>query len=124
MNYLGYRARDKKAAMYEMQNEWVFIFNVKGMKADIPLAKDGSVLRITMTKISDVGWFTTVACLLPKGAWKEDFSIVGDTLALDEIVRVIEDVRGRKIEVTFRPYKQIKKEEKENEIVYPSSMWL
>lgn len=124
MNYLGYGARDEKAATHEMRDEWVFIFDVKGMKADIPLARDGSVPRMTFTEIGDVGRFAAAACLLPKGAWKEDFSMVGDTLSLDEMVRVIEKVRGRKMQVTYRPYEQVEREEQENEIVYPNGMWL
>ncbi|KAF2026432.1 hypothetical protein EK21DRAFT_115780 [Setomelanomma holmii] len=78
---------------------------------------------MTMTEIGNVGRFVAAACLLPKGSRKEDFSMAGDTLKPDEVVKKIEAVRGSKMEVTFRPYEQVEKEEEEEQMVYPNKMW-
>ncbi|CAO2652030.1 Nn.00g003130.m01.CDS01 [Neocucurbitaria sp. VM-36] len=107
MNYLGYGAPDEKAATHEMRDTWVFVWDVKNMKADIPLSKEIEVPRMTMTEIGDVGRFVAAACLLPKGSWREDFSMAGDTLKIDEIVKIIEKVRGGLMAVTYRQYEEI-----------------
>ncbi len=124
MNYLGYGAPDEKAALHEMRDSWVFAWDVKNMKASIPLTKDGKVPRMTMTEIRDVGRFTAAACLLPKGFWREDFSMAGETFTMDEAVKTIEKVRGKKMEVTYRKFEDIEREEAKEKIVYPNKFWL
>jgi hypothetical protein len=123
MNYLGYGARDEDAALNGLRDDWIFLFDVKNMKATIPLTEEGDVPSMTMTEIGDVGRFVAATCLLPKGTWTEDFSMTGDTLRLDEIVRIIEQVRGDKMEVSYRSYEQIEKEVRE-ETVFPDKMWV
>lgn len=124
MNYLGYGAPDEAAATHGMRDTWVFIWDVKNMKAAIPLTKEGEVPRMTITEIGDVGRFTAAACLLPKGSWREDFSLASETLRMDEVVRTIEKVRGKKMEVTYRKYKEIEEEEAKAEVFYPTKFWL
>lgn len=125
MNYLGYGAKnDEKAATHEMRDTWVFIWDVLNMKAALPISSDGEIPQITMTEIGDVGRFVAAACLLPKGSWKADMGIVGETLRLDEVVAIIEKIRGSKMEVTHRPFSQIEQEEAKATIFYPNQFWL
>lgn len=92
------------------------------MKAEIPLTKEWKVPRVALTEIRDVGKFVAAACLLPKGKWQEDFSAVGETIAADEVVRIIEEIRGKKIEVTFKAFEQVRKD-KENEQDFYRKFW-
>lgn len=124
MNYLGYGAPDEKAATHAMKDTWVYIWDVKNMKAAIPLTRDGKIPSITLTEIGDVGRFAAAACLLPEGSWQEDFSMVGETLRMDDVVKKIEEVRGGKMEVSYRSYEQIAEEEAKEEVFYPNKMWL
>ena len=73
------------------------------MKARIALSPEGNIPRLSLTEISDVGRFTAAACLLPTGAWKEEFNFVGEAIRMDEVIEIIEKVRGRKMEVIYRP---------------------
>jgi hypothetical protein len=124
MNYLGYGAPDAEAATHGMRDNWVFVWDVKNMRASIPLTKEGMVPTMTMTEIGDVGRFVAASCLLPQGTWKEDFSMAGDTLKLDEVVKNIEEVRGAKMEVSYRPYEHVEFEEQKEEVFYPNKFWL
>ncbi|KAH7092320.1 hypothetical protein FB567DRAFT_235860 [Paraphoma chrysanthemicola] len=124
MNYLGYGAPDAEAATHGMRDTWVFVWDVKKMKASIPLTKEGEIPTMTMTEIGDVGRYVAASCLQPKGSWKEDFSMAGETLKLDEVVRKIEQVREAKMDVVYRPYEQVELEEKEEEVSYPNKFWL
>ncbi|KAF2740278.1 NAD(P)-binding protein [Polyplosphaeria fusca] len=124
MNYLGYGARKgEEEALNGLNDSWVFVWDVKGMKAAIPLTKEGKVPKVSMMEIGDAGKFAVAACLLPKGQWQEDFSMVGDTVALDEVVKIVEQVRGKKMDVTFRSYEQVVEEMDKEEIVYPNKFW-
>lgn len=123
MNYLGYGANDEEGAMNGLNDSWVCVWDVKNMKADIPLTKEGKVPRMSMMEIGDVGRFVAAACCLPAGSWKEDFSMVGETIALDDVVRIIEKVRGKKMEVTYRPYEQVVEEEEKEKVIYPNKFW-
>ncbi|KAH8722659.1 hypothetical protein GQ44DRAFT_348038 [Phaeosphaeriaceae sp. PMI808] len=124
MNYLGYGAPDAEAATHRMRDTWVFVWDVARMKASIPLTRDGKIPSMSLTEISDIGRFVAAACLLPKGSWKEDFGVVGETMRLDDVVKLIEKVRGRKMTITYRTYEQIKEEERLEEVVYPNKFWL
>jgi hypothetical protein len=84
------------------------------MKAIIPLREDGGIPMISMMEIGDVGRFVAAACDLPPGLWQEDFSMVGETLKMDEVVRIIEEVRGKKMNVTYRTIDEIREERKKN----------
>lgn len=124
MNYLGYGATNDQAdALNGLNDTWVYVWNVKNMKAAIPLTKDGKVPRLSMMEIGDAARFAVAACFLPKGSWQEDFSMVGETIALDEVVRIVEKVRGLKMDVTFRSEEQVNEETEKEEVVYPNKFW-
>ncbi|KAL9115634.1 MAG: hypothetical protein Q9227_000002 [Pyrenula ochraceoflavens] len=114
MNYLGYGAVDEEVALAGKGNDGEFVWNVKEMKAEIPLIEgkenERSVPRITMTELGDVGRFVAAACELPLGEWKEDMFCVGDTLRLDEVVEIVERMRGRKMEVKYRTVEEIRQD--------------
>lgn len=124
MNYLGYGASDAEAATHGMRDTWVFVWDVKNMRAEIPLTRDGEVPSMTLTEIADVGRFVAAACLLPKGQWQVDFSMEGETLRMDKVVEVIEEIRGGKMVVQYRPYGGIEKDEQQEEVEYPNKFWL
>lgn len=124
MNYLGYGAPDSETATHGMRDTWVFVWDVNHMRARIPLTRDGKVPSMTLTEISDVGRFVAAACLLPKGRWQEDFSMAGETLRLDEVVKMIEEVRGGTVDVKHRPHETIEREEEAEDIGYPNKFWL
>lgn len=123
MNYLGHGAKNEEVAKNGLNDTWVFVWDVKNMKAEIPLTKEGNVPQMSTMEMGDVGSFVAAACLLPPGAWKEDFGMVGETIRLDEVVKIIEKVRGQNMEVTYRPYEQVIEEEAKEETVYPNKMW-
>ncbi len=124
MNYLGYGARDEAAATHGMRDTWVFVWDVKNMKARIPLTRSKEIPSLTLTEIGDVGRFVAAACLLSKGNWQEDFGMAGETLRMDEVVDLIEEVRGGKMKVEHREYDLVTKEEGEEEVIYPDKFWL
>ena len=97
---------------------------MKNMKARIPLSPEGNIPRLSLTELSDVVRFTAAACLLPKGAWKEEFNFVGESIRMDEVVKVIEEVRGQKMEVSYCPYEQIVEEEAKETVEWPNKFWL
>jgi hypothetical protein len=125
MNYLGFGApNNEEDAVHGIAYEWPVVWDMKNMKARIPLSPQGNVPRISLTELSDVGRFTAAACLLPEGAWKEEFNFVGETIRMDEVVKTIEKVRGKKMEVSYRPYKQIVEEEAKETVEWPNKFWL
>jgi hypothetical protein len=110
MNYLGYGATNEAEALAGKENDGVFVFDVKNLRAEIPLTARGEVPRITMTEIGDVGRFVAAACDLPPGTWKEEFGAVGETLSMDEVVAIVERVRGRKVQVKYRTHEEIEED--------------
>ena len=100
MNYLGLGiAEERKPLLHGFEDE-PMIWDAAKMTAELPVKTDGSHPRMTMTEIGDVGRFVAAACELEDGRWEEDMSMVGDTIGVDEVVRLIEDVRGRKMQWT------------------------
>lgn len=89
-----------------------------------PLSPEGNVPRLSLTEIGDVGRFTAAACLLPEGAWKEEFNFVGETISMDEVTKIIEKVRGTRMNVTYRPFRQIVEEEAKETVDWASKFWL
>lgn len=123
MNYLGYGAPDEEPALNGLSDSWRFVWDVEGMRARIPLTREGRVPRLSMMEIGDVGRFVAAACVLPAGTWREDFSMEGATVRLDEVVRIVEEVRGRKMEVVYRPYEMVCEEEEREQVAYPDKFW-
>jgi hypothetical protein len=119
MNYLGVGSENEEDALHGFEDNWRDVWwHVKEMKADIPLTKDGKVPRVTMTEIRDVGKFVAAACLLPKGKWEEDFSMAGETLSMTDINDIAEKVRGKKMDVNYRPFEQVVHDKKNEEHFY------
>jgi uncharacterized protein YbjT (DUF2867 family) len=61
------------------------------------VTEQGTSPRITLTDIADVGRFVAAACELPDGKWKEDMSMVGQTLTMKEVTETLEEVSGVKL---------------------------
>ncbi|ORY07010.1 hypothetical protein BCR34DRAFT_604013 [Clohesyomyces aquaticus] len=118
MNYLAWGGPNESEALNGLNDRSEFVWNVASMKASIPRTVDGRVPRITMTEIGDVGRMVAAACLLPKGAWREEFGMVGETLGMDEVVRVIEEVSGRNMEVSYRAFEQMVRDMEEEKDDY------
>ncbi|KAF1359638.1 NAD(P)-binding protein [Lizonia empirigonia] len=116
MNYLE--------AVHRIAREWPVIWDMKNMEAKIPLSPEGNVPRLSLTEIGDVGRFTAAACLLPKGAWKEEFNFVGETISMDEFTKLIEKVRRTRMDVIYRPFRQIVEEEAKETVNWASKFWL
>ncbi|KAF2420574.1 NAD(P)-binding protein [Tothia fuscella] len=112
MNYLGYGCAKEEEALAGKSRDGEWLFHVKDLKAIIPVEEKDERLvpRITMTELGDVGAFVAAACSLSPGSWKEDFSMVGETLGMDEIVGIIEKVRGKKVDVTYRSLEETGRE--------------
>jgi hypothetical protein len=113
MNYLGNGCKNEVEALAGKSDDGEFMFYMKDIKAKIPLTKDGKIPKITLTEIGDVGRFVGAACELPYGEWKENFGMVGSTLGMDEIVDIIEEVRGKKMNVEYRAFEDVRKEKEE-----------
>lgn len=110
MNYLGNGCKNETEALAGKSDDGEFIFYMKDMRAKIPLTKNGGIPRMTLTEIGDVGRFVSAACDLPHGDWKQNFGMVGSTVSMDEVVRIIEAVRARKMKVEYRSIEEVRKE--------------
>jgi hypothetical protein len=69
------------------------------MEVDIPVQDDGTVPDVTMTTIADTGRFVAAALTLPHGSWPEESYVAGQTLNLNDLVPIVERVRGQKLTV-------------------------
>jgi NmrA-like family len=103
MNILALGLEDGKRTMLKHgYADDPIIWNVKDMTAEVPVKENGSTPRMTLTKIGDIGRFVAAACELEDGKWEEDMGMVGETIAISDVVRLIEEVRGRKMDVKKR----------------------
>jgi len=108
MNYLGKGCKSEKEALAGKHDDAEFVYYMRDMKALIPLKADGTIPRITMTEIGDIGRFVAAACSLPR--WQRSFGMAGSTMRMDEVVKLIEEVRQQKMDVTFRTPNEVSKE--------------
>jgi hypothetical protein len=107
MNYLGLGS-SVEGALNGLADEKSFILDIKNMTANVPLSPEGHVPRITMTELGDIGLYVSALCKLPLGAWRDEhIGIEGDTKRVDDIILMVEKVRGRKISVNYIPHEQI-----------------
>lgn len=106
MNYLGYGS-PRTEALNGLSDNSTFIWDVGALKAGIPLNSEGKPPRITLTELGDIGRFVSAAAELEFGSWKEHMGMAGDVLGVDEVVEIIEKVRGKKVEVSYRTMQQI-----------------
>jgi NmrA-like family len=107
MNYLGFGVpshgpggeglREEALSGREKDGEWFYY--TSECRAELPIKADGTFPRITMTAIEDVGKFVAKSLDLPPGSWETTSYMVGETLRMDEVVRIAEKVMGKKWEV-------------------------
>lgn len=107
MNYFAYGSdhpNAKEDGMAGVQN-FPFIVDIKAGKAQIP--GTGQEL-VTFTRIQDVALFVAAAVELDK--WEKETSMAGDRATYDEVVRIAEEVTGRKFEVVKHSTEDLRKE--------------
>jgi hypothetical protein len=102
MNYLGIGndfGDDEKRKLDVMQGfvDVPVIWDIAGSVAEVPVKADGSTPTITMIDIRDIGRFVAAACILPDGKWESSMEMVGETINLDEVTGLIEEVTGKKM---------------------------
>lgn len=100
MNYLGFAApddrREEASGGREKDGEWFYC--ATKTRAELPVKADGTFPRITMTAMEDIG--KCVARSLSLERWDTVSNFVGDTLPMDEVVRIADSVMGKKWEIT------------------------
>ncbi|KAF2193936.1 NmrA-like family protein [Zopfia rhizophila CBS 207.26] len=74
-----------------------FLIGLKNGIAELPVKDDGQWPRITMTMMKDVGYFVAASLDLPK--WRQNMSMVGDTLTMGELLAHAEAVTGKRFQV-------------------------
>jgi hypothetical protein len=102
MNYLGFgvpegELRQEALGGRERDGEWFFY--TSACRAELPVKADGTFPRITMMTIEDVGKFVARSLDLQEGMWETTSYMVGETLRMDEVVRVAETVMGKRWQV-------------------------
>lgn len=111
MNYLGFgvpsdgpggrELREEALGGREKDGEWL-------CRAVLPVKVDRTFPRITLTAIEDIGKFVAKSLDLPSGNWETTSYIVGETLRMDEVVRIAEKVMGKKWEVETQSPEELK----------------
>lgn len=71
---------------------WNFVINMVAGTADLP--GDGTA-QVVFTEMRDVARFVVAALNLE--AWPEEFGMRGDVLSFRDVVRIVEEVQGRKL---------------------------
>jgi hypothetical protein len=122
MNYLGIGNPNPKAAN-GLQEGASLCWDVDKMTATLPLTKDGKVPLITLTELGDIGRAVSVACELPFGQWKEHMGIAGEVIALDEVVTIVEKVRGRKMRVDHVPFDTVQESARNATEMFEKMWW-
>lgn len=108
MNYLGFgvpsdsrRGKElREEALGGREKDGESFYYSSECRAELPVKADGTFPRITLTAIEDVGKFVAKSLDLPLGSWETTSYMVGETLPMDEVVRIAEKVMGKKWEVT------------------------
>lgn len=80
----------------QKDGEW-FYYATQG-RAELPVKADGTFPRITMTAIEDIGKYVAQSLSLER--WETVSNFVGDTLPMDEVVKIAEGVIGEKWQIT------------------------
>lgn len=106
MNYLGIgrdfgNDQNRKLDVMQGFEDVPVIWDVAAGIAEVPVKPDGTTPKLTMTEIGDVGRFVAAACMLPDGKWESSMEMVGQTIDVDEVTKLIEEVTGK--EMTRRP---------------------
>lgn len=107
MNYLGVgrgfeggeEARVKAVAGLE-EGEGVMFWDFASGVAEVPVREgDGGAPRVTLTEIDDVGRLVAAACGLTEGTWVGEMGMVGETIGVGEVVGLVREVLGKRLEV-------------------------
>jgi hypothetical protein len=122
MNYLGVGNPDP-AATKGLQEGASLCWDVEKMNATLPLTKKGGIPRIVLTELGDIGRAVSIACEAPFGEWKEHMGIVGEVVALDQVITVVEKVRGRKMKVNLVPFHVVQENAKNATEVFEKMWW-
>ena len=98
MNYLalGSGREDAEQGLVDAPIIW----DIPGGRVEMPVKDDCTAPKLTMTSLKDIGRFVAAACELPEGRWEESMEMVGETVAMDEVTAVIEEVTGRRVAVS------------------------
>ena len=81
--------------------DWPIIWDVGGWRAELPVKGSGEqegkemYPRVTMTEIGDIGRFVAAACELPLGMWESTMGMEGETVRVDEVLKVLEEKAGK-----------------------------
>ncbi|KAF9067215.1 hypothetical protein BDP27DRAFT_1196254, partial [Rhodocollybia butyracea] len=95
MNYLGFgNTKSEGHKAHGHLASFPYIFDLSKKTADIP--GDGEK-QIVYTRAEDVGKFTAAATQLE--TWEEHLDMAGDVLTMNEMVRLLEEIRGEKFSV-------------------------
>lgn len=107
MNYLAHGSSNPSARkeLEGAERTFAIVVDIKEGKADIP--GTGKEL-VTFTRWQDVGKFVAAAVELEK--WEKDSSMAGDVTTYDEVVKIAEEVTGRKFEVVKHSTEDLRKE--------------
>ncbi|PVH75178.1 NAD(P)-binding protein [Cadophora sp. DSE1049] len=116
MNYLGIGCgenEDEACAGVDREGDMPdgsgsFLISFVSDTAELLVKDDGTVPRVTMTEIGDVGRFVATALELER--WERDMDVAGDTVRLDEVVDIAERVTGKKFDVRRLGRKELEKQ--------------
>lgn len=124
MNYLGYGCEKEEEALAGKEDDGETIWFQKdgNLRAEIPVESKADVQSgkiatpmVTITEIGDIGRFVAAACSLPGGKWEVDMGMSGSTMRIGDVVKVIEDVRGRKMEIKYMDREELESTRREKE---------
>lgn len=110
MNYLGFgvperpgeeegRAGLREEALGGRERDGEWFYYTTRCSAELPVKTDGTFPRMTLTAVEDIGKFVAKSLDLPPGGWETTSYMVGETVRVDEVVRIAEQVMGKKWEV-------------------------
>ncbi|PPQ79840.1 hypothetical protein CVT26_012568 [Gymnopilus dilepis] len=107
MNYLAHGSSSSRAQQELEDSDWSlpFVVDIKEGKADIPGTGDE---LITLTRWQDVGKFVAAAVDLEK--WEKDSSMAGEVTTYNEVVKIAEEVTGRKFEIVKHSVEDLRRE--------------
>ena len=84
-----------------------FLMSLTNGNAELPVRGDGEWPLLMATTLRDVGRFVAASLDLPK--WEKEMSLVGDTLTMGELVKIAEEVTGKKFDVKKLTSGELKK---------------
>ncbi|KAI9842908.1 MAG: hypothetical protein M1837_006740 [Sclerophora amabilis] len=83
-----------------ISGEGEFLVNVRNLKAEIPYDPSGRIINVCMTSASDVARFVVRA--LDFAHWPTELSMLGERMAVYDIVHEIENMSGQRLETVLQ----------------------